>query len=288
MSEVANGFIKVLAQLTTPKAALKYILISTMLLISVTSNAVSQLGIPNEYVGFTLILFSIGSGSLMGELLNTILDFVWNTVKAKLSEHKNQKDSVNQSREKESKRIELVERLKAEFPIRLKALSPKEKEQLKIIYFDCEVEGKQSGSKVSYSSMGQGKLFSLGFLNVVEAIDSGSYIVEINPKIYQRVKDWLEEGLDKEIEDFLMRVKNTDISLIRLLDINTSDTEKNLLAKDLRPYLMNFLSEYSTACITAFCHGTRGMTISVSPLYKELIEKKLNVKLRSSVVIKIT
>jgi hypothetical protein len=61
--------------------------------------------------------------------------------------------------------------------------------------------------------MSEGKLHKLGFIYIVEKIDGANSFVKINPQILSILESWLQEGLEKEVDDFLFEINPSRLYL---------------------------------------------------------------------------
>lgn len=291
MSETANLIFKVISQLTAPRLAVKYLVVFVVLIGVTNIGFVDLFKIPTEYTFFAILLFCTGLGSLLGDGICLISNLVWKKIEEKIANKRDLK-LVKLHESAQEKSIKAArEKLKKDFYVMIKVLSIREKNVLKDVYLDSL--GHNSGqtytasNNLAYVNTSlDSPLFNLGFLSIIERFNSTSALIRITPEINETVGDWLREGIEKEVDDFISRLKSTDISIIRLLDADLGVEEKSNIAIKVRPYILNFLHEYSTPCITASATGSRGIILRVSPLYKAYLENKLNVKLQEHAFVK--
>lgn len=258
--------------------------ISAVIVLSISVEIIKYFKVPDEYSIFTLMLFSIGAGSLLGELLHLVFISSWNSLQKKIALSQ---DKKNEAEKLEIDRIEKennINKLKQEFQLRIKALSIKEKEILKKVYIECFFDSSptiQNSLTTHFAGMSNaGKLISLGFINVVDKIDHDNLIVEITPAISEFVAQWLKEGLEKEVDEFIERLQATDISLLKILDKSTSEDERERARIKAGSVIDAFNKNYSTPCMSVTKGYPKGnIHIRVSPLYKEILEEKLNLEL---------
>lgn len=285
MSETANGFLKAISNLTGPKSAVKYLVVVGVLIGTVNYQLTEHLEIPTDYEVFVTLLFAFGVGTLLGEGISSIFDLLWSKIKEWNAKNKLLNIEKKQKEEQAESIKAAVEKLKADFFVRVRALSIKEKQILKDVYLDSQgLNSEQvylSPNNIAHLNTSlDGPLFTLGFLQIIEKFHSASALVKITPEINKMVGVWLKDGIEEEVDEFINRLKATDISLIRLLSSELSKEEKSKIAVKVRPYILNFFQEYSTPCITASAKGSRGVELRVSPLYKAHLEERLNIKLR--------
>lgn len=269
MSDGMNGLIKAISQLTSPKSAIKYISIAAFIVVLATDKVGLNKFTSSEYLPIIIFLLAAGLGTLTGEFASYTFGSVFASAKKYFQNLKTSKE-----------RVILTEKLKENFESRLKALSTYEKEVLYQLYIESKVgnDPKSVLPPTAYhlsSTMSEGKLHKLGFIDIVEKIDGANSFVKINPQILPSLESWLQEGLEKEVDDFLSKLKQPDLSLLKLLSKDVSEEEKQRLSRSFRTLTSQFITHYSTPCMIIKQNGSRGFVLEISKVYKGIFEKKL-------------
>ena len=177
MSETANGFLKVISQLTAPKSAIKYIAVVGVLIGIVKYRFVDFFGIQTDYVVFATLLFAIGVGTLVGEGISLLFGMLWEEIKKRYAKNKLLKLEKEKKSEQDQSIKAAIEKLKTDFFVRVKALSMREKQILKDVYLDSlgkngEQVYSQSNDIAYLDAPLDGPLFNLGFLQIIERFNS--------------------------------------------------------------------------------------------------------------------
>lgn len=197
MSETAGTIIKLLAALTSPKACVKYITVAVTLLISwkYLEPVISETQISKEQLSIVLLLLGVGCGSLAGQAISWVTEFLW-------KQHKSKKEAaLKQEMELEEAKREGIEKEQKE-----KLLLAKIQSSFEHLHFEQKSTLRKLTLKnetLDMSDSNNSALEKNGYIQRLVHVRVTDYLTQINPLISDFIKEqWLAEK-ESKVKSFL-------------------------------------------------------------------------------------
>jgi len=197
MSETAGTIIKILAALTSPKACVKYITVAVTLLISwkYLEPVISETQISKEQLSIVLLLLGVGCGSLVGQAISWVTEFLW-------KQHKSKKEAaLKQEMELEEAKREGIEKEQKE-----KLLLAKIQSSFEHLHFEQKSTLRKLTLKNETLDMFDSNNSALeknGYIQRLVHVRGTDYLTQINPLISDFIKEQWSAEKESKVKSFL-------------------------------------------------------------------------------------
>ena len=197
MSETAGTIIKLLAALTSPKACVKYITVAVTLLISwkYLEPVISETQISKEQLSIVLLLLGVGCGSLVGQAISWVTEFLW-------KQHKSKKEAaLKQEMELEEAKREGIENEQKE-----KLLLAKIQSSFEHLHFEQKSTLRKLTLKnetLDMSDSNNSALEKNGYIQRLVHVRVTDYLTQINPLISDFIKEQWSAEKESKVKSFL-------------------------------------------------------------------------------------
>ena len=197
MSETAGTIIKLLAALTSPKACVKYITVAVTLLISrkYLEPVISETQISKEQLSIVLLLLGVGCGSLVGQAISWVTEFLW-------KQHKSKKEAaLKQEMELEEAKREGIEKEQKE-----KLLLAKIQSSFEHLHFEQKSTLRKLTLKnetLDMSDSNNSALEKNGYIQRLVHVRVTDYLTQINPLISDFIKEQWSAEKESKVKSFL-------------------------------------------------------------------------------------
>ena len=197
MSETAGTIIKLLAALTSPKACVKYITVAVTLLISwkYLEPVISETQISKEQLSIVLLLLGVGCGSLVGQAISWVTEFLW-------KQHKSKKEAaLKQEMELEEAKREGIEKEQKE-----KLLLAKIQSSFEHLHFEQKSTLRKLTLKnetLDMSDSNNSALEKNGYIQRLVHVRGTDYLTQINPLISDFIKEQWSAEKESKVKSFL-------------------------------------------------------------------------------------
>lgn len=197
MSETAGTIIKLLAALTSPKACVKYITVAVTLLISwkYLEPVISETQISKEQLSIVLLLLGVGCGSLVGQAISWVTEFLW-------KQHKSKKEAaLKQEMELEEAKREGIEKEQKE-----KLLLAKIQSSFEYLHFEQKSTLRKLTLKnetLDMSDSNNSALEKNGYIQRLVHVRVTDYLTQINPLISDFIKEQWSAEKESKVKSFL-------------------------------------------------------------------------------------
>lgn len=197
MSETAGTIIKLLAALTSPKACVKYIAVAVTLLISwkYLEPVISETQISKEQLSIVLLLLGVGCGSLVGQAISWVTEFLW-------KQHKSKKEAaLKQEMELEEAKREGIENEQKE-----KLLLAKIQSSFEHLHFEQKSTLRKLTLKnetLDMSDSNNSALEKNGYIQRLVHVRVTDYLTQINPLISDFIKEQWSAEKESKVKSFL-------------------------------------------------------------------------------------
>lgn len=182
MSETATTIIKLLSALTSPKAAVKYISVAVLIVVSWNyfSELAKSLGTPEENISIVVVLAGVGLGSIAGQIVTWIGEFFWNFINQKLETMKLAKQAIEEKTANDLKIAKENESLLQKYRKSFPHLDREQKEKLRVLSLrDITLDFSKTPFKA---------LFENKYVIVISQTSNQTYLVRLNPVITKETK----------------------------------------------------------------------------------------------------
>ncbi|MBH0029806.1 hypothetical protein I6F10_02590 [Pseudoalteromonas sp. SWYJZ98] len=216
MSETAGTIIKLLAALTSPKACIKYIIVAVTLLISWKhlEPVISETQISKEQLSIVLLLLGVGVGSLVGEAISWVADFLSEQHKSKKEAALKQKIELEKA---ESERIEKEEKEKlllTNIQSSFEHLHFEQKSTLRKLTLKNET--------LDMSEPNNSALEKNGYIQRLVNVNLMNYMTQINPLIIDFIEEQWSAEKESKVKSFLEYNEHAE-KLLELLEEDNQD-----------------------------------------------------------------
>ena len=197
MSETAGTIIKLLAALTSPKACVKYITVAVTLLISwkYLEPVISETQISKEQLSIVLLLLGVGCGSLVGQAISWVTEFL-------RKQHKSKKEAaLKQEMELEEAKREGIEKEQKE-----KLLLAKIQSSFEHLHFEQKSTLRKLPLKnetLDMSDSNNSALEKNGYIQRLVHVRGTDYLTQINPLISDFIKEQWSAEKESKVKSFL-------------------------------------------------------------------------------------
>ena len=197
MSETAGTIIKLLAALTSPKACVKYITVAVTLSISwkYLEPVISETQISKEQLSIVLLLLGVGCGSLVGQAISWVTEFLW-------KQHKSKKEAaLKQEMELEEAKREGIEKEQKE-----KLLLAKIQSSFEYLHFEQKSTLRKLTLKnetLDMSDSNNSALEKNGYIQRLVHVRVTDYLTQINPLISDFIKEQWSAEKESKVKSFL-------------------------------------------------------------------------------------
>ncbi len=272
MSETAGTIIKLLSALTSPKASVKYISVGLFLLLSwkYLDSILMDLGAPKDHHSLILLLIGLGVGSLIGQLIYTVISYVWIKIEKYSAENKEQErrrrikeQEIKLQEKKDGDFLELFRKAYKHFPYwkrdALRNLLSQEQR------LESNLEYIHSLKQNSY-------------IKKTVNIDRETDLYTINPIIADHVKEQWENEISENMKSFFEYMPPEHEELLKIMESSDEEYE-GPVSKGLVDYIkpLHYCFEIE--------EDDDGFHISFRKPYFDLFEKETAKKFVNSVYI---
>lgn len=216
MSETAGTIIKLLAALTSPKACIKYITVAVTLLTSWKhlEPVISETQISKEQLSIVLLLLGVGVGSLVGEAISWVAEFLSEQHKSKKEAALKQKIELEKAEsekiEKEEKEKLLLTNIQSSF----EHLHFEQKSTLRKLTLKNET--------LDMSEPNNSALEKNGYIQRLVNVNLMNYMSQINPLIVDFIEEQWSAEKESKVKSFLEYNAHAE-KLLELLEEDNQD-----------------------------------------------------------------
>ncbi len=220
MSETAGTVIKLLSALTSPKASVKYISVGIFIVLSWkhVQDYLSSSGLPKEQLSLVVLLIGVGLGSLIGQLIYMIIDYIWNRIGEEIATRKSKKEKEELREKKERSEQEKSDIFLSNF-IKVFSHYPYwKKDELRKL-----TKGEQC-LEWEYDHIRS--LKSNDYIIKVSNVDRDRDIYKINPIIQEYVAAEWQEEVDKNMDAFFNDMTSEKETLLYVMEMEQYESNE--------------------------------------------------------------
>ncbi|MFJ5437457.1 hypothetical protein ACIPT2_06195 [Pectobacterium brasiliense] len=261
MSDAAGTILKIISSIASPKAAIKFISIAIVLLLSwgYLNDFIESLSVISEHKNLIMLFLAIGAGSIIGEIVSLFGEITYKFSIGKYLNFRQKEKTIQEKNER-------GEKLLAHFKLTYKHLPFSTKEVLWGLSKEPTSIWDEDESHIPVSS-----LVNNGYIRRISNLDDHQSLY----KLHSFISIYLTNNIEKEIED-----------IIESLDYN-HDLIKTITSNDYLP--SSKYSEFlkvANACdpvimvdviydYTDFSNKIQGFNISINKYFEVKFAEKL-------------
>lgn len=264
MSETATTIIKLLSALTSPKAAVKYISVAASIVLSwgYLSNLAKSFGTPDENVSIVVLLAGVGVGSIVGQIISWVGDVIWQFVNSKIQSKRLAKQAREEIIENEQKKEKanqvLVQRYAKSF-----------------LHFDWEQkknlrELTLRDVTLDLSRVNLKALLDNKYIKVVSQISRNTYLVTLNPAIFELTRDTWKKEIKDHVDEFFYDLTPEKLRVLELME-DRANEDNSTISVDIESVVSPFDS-----CIEKEAEDDTGFWLSFRSNYLSEFEERTN------------
>lgn len=264
MSETATTIIKLLSALTSPKAAVKYISVAASIVLSwgYLSNLAKSFGTPDENVSIVVLLAGVGVGSIVGQIISWFGDVIWQFVNSKIQSKRLAKQAREEIIENEQKKEKanqvLVQRYTKSF-----------------LHFDWEQkknlrELTLRDVTLDLSRVNLKALLDNKYIKVVSQISRNTYLVTLNPAIFELTRDAWKKEIKDHVDEFFYDLTPEKLRVLELME-DRANEDNSTISVDIESVVSPFHS-----CIEKEAEDDTGFWLSFRSNYLSEFEERTN------------
>lgn len=261
MSDAAGTILKIISSIASPKAAIKFISIAIVLLLSweYLNDFIESLSVISEHKNLIMLFLALSIGSIIGEVVSLFGEITYKYSIGKYLNFRQNKKAIQEKNER-------GEKLLAHFKLTYKHLPFSTKEMLWELSKEPTSIWDEDESHIPVSS-----LINNGYIRRVSNLDNYQSLYKLHPQI----SIYLTNNIEKEIED-----------IIETLDYN-DDLIKTITSNDYLPHstYREFLKIANTCDPviiidvvydqTNFSNKVEGFNISINKYFEAKLAEKL-------------
>lgn len=265
MSDASGTILKIIALIASPKAAVKFISIAVVLLLSwgYLNGFIESLGVTSEHKSIVMLFLALGIGSLVGELVNRLGEWVYKYTLGGYLQFKREKES-------ELKKNELRKKTLEHFKVTYKHFSFDTKEILWRLSEEPQSIWDDGGSGNSIRA-----LLNNGYVKQVSNVNDCEDLYELHPLISEYLKNNIEKEIDEIVDYFLDGNKDSLIKVMTSPDYIPNLTFREffeIINKAFPVIIFNGDYDYDS---NSFSNNIKGFEISPNKLFEKKISEKL-------------
>lgn len=263
MSDAAGTILKIISSITSPKAAVKFISIAVVLLLSwgYLNDFIESLGATSEHKNLMMLFLAIGIGSITGEMVSL---FGMTIYKYTIGKYLQFRQNEKSFREKNEYR----ERLLTHFKLTYKHLPFSTKEVLwELSKEPCSICDYDE-SYIPVSS-----LIENGYIKHISSLSDNESIYKLHPFISVFLKNNIEKEIDDIVNIFLSKINNDLMKVITSSDHLPQSTYSEFLKVVNESYPVILINKDCDS--NDFSDKIIGFTLSINKPFEANLDKKL-------------
>jgi hypothetical protein len=211
MSETTGTVIKLLSALTSPKASVKYISMAIFLVISwrFLNEKLVSYGAPTEHLSLVVLLIGLGAGSLVGQVIYSIVEYAWSSIEKRMKGRKEKKAKA----EIDAATSQAVSKANDEFLGKFKSVYEYYPYWKKDALRRLVKERQRLESDLDYVHTLEINRYIIKIAN----IDSESDMYEINPVIRDYVHQHWQQEIERNVSEFFDDLTPEKQDLLRVM-----------------------------------------------------------------------
>ncbi|MDX6976307.1 hypothetical protein SJ260_08100 [Citrobacter portucalensis] len=269
MSDAAGTILKIISSIASPKAAVKFISIAIVLLLSwgYLNNFIQSLGVTSEHKSLMMLFLALGIGSIIGEILSFLGEIIYKYSIGKYLKFRQNKNAIKEKNE-------YRERLLTHFKLTYKHFSFSTKEVL----WDLTKEP-QSIWDYDESYIPVRSLIENGYIKQISSLNDHESLYKLHPYISIYLKNNIEKEIDDIIGAFIFEHNNELINVITASDYlpHSTYSEFSKIVNESYPVIM-IDANYDD---TDFSNKIKGFNLSVNKYFEARLGEKLQKELCS-------
>lgn len=268
MSDAAGTILKIISSIASPKAAVKFISIAIVLLLSwgYLNDFIESLGATSEHKSLMMLFLALGVGSIIGEALSFFGEIIYKYTIGKCLEFRQKKKAIKEKKE-------YGERLLTHFKLTYKHFSFNTKEFL----WDLSKEPHSIWDDDSCIPVRS--LIENGYIKQISSLSDHESLYKLHPYISIYLKNNMEKEIDDIINAFISERNNDLINTITSSDYlpNSTYSKFSKIVNEAYPVIVININYESTD----FSNKIKGFDISVNKYFKANLGGKLKKELYS-------
>lgn len=233
MSETATTIINLLSALTSPKAAVKYISVAVFIVVSWSyfSELAKIFGTPDENIGIVVLLAGVGLGSIVGQIISWIGEWIWKSISSVLDSKRLAEQAVKEKSEDDLRIAKENEAILKKYTKSFGHLDWEQKEKLRELTLrDLTLE---------FSHLGFKSLLENKYIKVVSQISNKKYLVTLNPILTESTKSTWKKEIEDHVDEYFFEMTPEKHRILELMEDREADDESTIdfdIKSILRPY----------------------------------------------------
>ena len=252
MSETAATVVKLIAALTSTKAAIKYISIGVFVVVSwkFIGSKVGGYGVPDDNIKIIIPLIGIGLGTIFSSILIYIGELFYTAIIAHVNEIKNKKEKAKQeqldSQKQSLARKEFIETYKHSF----NHLNASQRETLRNLL--------TSDVNINFEFLEDTALLKNGYVEKISLISNKTYLSRLNPLLKEATEQIWQEEIERHVDEYFYKDTREKRIILKLLE-SGEDYDNCKINIDVKNVLLayqciKFVVEDGEDCFLYFPH----------------------------------
>jgi len=212
VSETATTIIKLLSALTSPKAAVKYISVAVFIVVSwkYFSEIAKVFGTPEQNISIVVLLAGVGFGSIFGQAITWIGEWIWNLISKKLELKRLEKQAIEEKAEAARKVARENESILKKYTESFPHIGWESQEKLhELTLRDITLD---------FSNLAFKALLENKYVKVVSQISNKTYLVTLNPVIFDITKSTWESEIKEHVDEFFFDMTPEKTKVLNLME----------------------------------------------------------------------
>ncbi|MDI6440303.1 hypothetical protein QMW88_19505 [Cronobacter dublinensis] len=267
MSDAVGTILKIISSIASPKAAVKFIAIAIILLLSWghLNDLIESLGTASEHKNLIMLFLALGTGSIVGEIVSVLGEIMYKYSIGKYFEVRQKKKSIKEKKE-------YGERLLTHFKLTYKHLSFSTKEILWDLSKEPQTIWDDDESYIPVRS-----LIENGYIKQISSLSAHENLYKLHPYISTHLKNNIEKEIDNIINVFISENNNELINTITSSDYlpHSAYSDFSKIANEACPVIA-INKDYESI---DFSNKVIGFDISINKYFKASLGEKLQKKI---------
>lgn len=219
MSETATTIIKLLSALTSPKAAVKYISVAAFIVVSwkYFSDLANSFGTPDENISIVVLLAGVGLGSIVGQIITWIGEWIWKSISKKLDANKLAKQAIEEKAENDRRKAKENDAILKRYTESFGHLGWEPKEKLRELTL--------RDITLDFSNLAFKALLENKYIKAVSQISSQTYLVTLNPILTEVTKNTWEQEIKSHVDDYFFEITPEKARILELMEFREVDDD---------------------------------------------------------------